>query len=121
MKKFSEWIDTLREAEKEGQSKLQTSYQDYFKAKLAKYNAKSPADLSDEEKRKFFDEISSEWESGQGVKPSAAKKVEKEEIEADKKIKKEEVEEDEKETKRPSKDVTELTGSAEDKLKKLTK
>lgn len=121
MKKFSEWIGPIREAQVNEASELQKSYQDYFKAKLAKYDAKSPADLSDEEKSKFFNEISAEWESGQGVKPAAAKKVKEEEVEAGEKAKKEAVEEKEKDTKRPAKDVTELTGSAEDKLKNLTK
>jgi hypothetical protein len=68
MKKFSEWIGMVREAELREQSDLQKSYQDYFKGKLDKFGAKSPADLSDEQKKEFFNEISKEWEKGKGVK-----------------------------------------------------
>ena len=68
MKKFSEWIGMVREAELREQSDLQKSYQDYFKSKLDKFGAKSPADLSDEQKKEFFNEISKEWEKGKGVK-----------------------------------------------------
>jgi len=74
MKKFSEWVGTLREAEKKEQSELQKSYQDYFKAKLSKYGVESPADLDEEKKKEFFSEISKDWEKGQGVKPEAKEK-----------------------------------------------
>lgn len=82
MKKFSEWIGMVREAE-HAKSDLQQSYQDYFQAKLAKYNAKSPADLDDEKKKEFFNELSADWDAGTGVKPAAKEKVEKEKKEAD--------------------------------------
>ena len=36
-------------------------YQKLFNAKLKKYGVNSPEDLSDEEKKKFFDEIDKEW------------------------------------------------------------
>ena len=57
MKKFSEWIGMVREAELREQSDLQKSYQDYFKSKLDKFGVKSPADLSDEKKKEFVNEI----------------------------------------------------------------
>ena len=82
MKKFSEFIGNIREAEEAKKSDLQKSYQDYFKAKLDKYGAKSPADLDDEKKKEFFSEISADWEAGQGVKDSAKEKVEKEKEDA---------------------------------------
>ncbi len=110
MKKFNEWIGPIREAQINEASELQKSYQDYFTAKLKKYNAESPADLDDETKKKFFNEITQEWERGKGVKPEVKEKIEKEEKEAD-----------EKEKKEPSKDVTDLEGSADDKMKDLTK
>jgi hypothetical protein len=110
MKKFSEWIEPIREAQVNEASELQKSYQDYFKAKLKKYNAESPADLDDETKKKFFNEITQEWERGQGVKPEVKEKIEKEEKEAE-----------EKEKKEPASDVTELDGSTADKMKDLTK
>jgi len=37
------------------------SYRDFFKAKLRKWKIKSPGELSDEEKKKFFNEIEREW------------------------------------------------------------
>ena len=43
-------------------SKKQKEYEDFFKAKLAEYGVESPADLSTEEKRKFFNEIEKEWD-----------------------------------------------------------
>ncbi len=36
-------------------------YQKFFNGKLAKWKIKSPAELSDEDKKKFFDEIDKEW------------------------------------------------------------
>ena len=38
-------------------------YQKLFNAKLKKYGVDSPEDLSDEEKKKFFDEIDKEWKA----------------------------------------------------------
>lgn len=46
-------------------------YKKFFDKKLAKFKVKSPAELSDEEKKKFFNEIEKEWtkdESGKLVK-----------------------------------------------------
>jgi|694.fasta_scaffold25733_8 hypothetical protein len=82
MKKFSEWIGTVREAAEAKKSELQQSYQDYFQAKLAKYGVESPADLDEEKKKEFFNEISADWDAGKGVKPAAKEKVEKEKEEA---------------------------------------
>tara|TARA_R110001599_G_scaffold74719_1_gene205913 strand:+ start:35 stop:460 length:426 start_codon:yes stop_codon:yes gene_type:complete len=36
-------------------------YQKFFDKKLAKWKVKSPAELSDEDKKKFFNEIEKEW------------------------------------------------------------
>lgn len=110
MKKFNDWVDAVRQAQMNEASELQKSYQDYFKAKLSKFGVESPAELDDEKKKEFFNEITKEWEKGKGVKASAKK-----EIEADKK------EAEEKEKKEPSKDVADLGGSAADKMKDLTK
>jgi hypothetical protein len=41
----------------------QKSYKQYFKDKLQKYGIESPADLSKDEKSKFFDEVATEWDS----------------------------------------------------------
>ncbi len=43
------------------ESDKRDAYMKFFRAKLEKYNVNSPAELSDEDKSKFFDEISSEW------------------------------------------------------------
>ncbi len=37
-------------------------YQAFFNKKLKKFGVKSPGELSDEDKKKFFDEIDKEWE-----------------------------------------------------------
>ena len=51
MKKFQDFID---EGAKE-------AYKKFFDKKLKKYGVKSPSELSDEEKKKFFDEIDKDW------------------------------------------------------------
>ena len=38
------------------------AYQKFFDAKLAKFKVKSPAELSGEQKKKFYDEVDAEWE-----------------------------------------------------------
>jgi hypothetical protein len=76
MKKFTEWIGALREAEKD-QSDLQKSYQEYFTAKLKKYGVESPADLDEEKKKEFFNEISADWDKGKGAKPEGEKDIKK--------------------------------------------
>lgn len=50
---FREWLN-----EREG---VETEYQKFFKKKLEKYGVESPAELSDEDKKKFFGEIDAEW------------------------------------------------------------
>jgi hypothetical protein len=44
-----------------GKSEKSEAYQKYFQGKLDQYDVKSPADLSDEEKKKFFDEVDAGW------------------------------------------------------------
>ncbi|WXB47950.1 hypothetical protein WCWAEYFT_CDS0248 [Vibrio phage VB_VaC_TDDLMA] len=39
------------------------SYQMYFDKMLKKYNVESPEDLSDEDKKKFFDEVDKGWKA----------------------------------------------------------
>ncbi len=75
MKKFTEWVDAVREAELLEKSDLQSSYQDYFKRKLEKFGAKSPADLNEEDRKKFFNEITNEWERGKGLKDGVTEGV----------------------------------------------
>ena len=42
-------------------TKRQDEYQEFFQKKLKDWGANSPADLSVEEKKKFFNEIEQEW------------------------------------------------------------
>lgn len=42
-------------------SPLQQAYQDYFKQKLSDYGVASPAELPDDKKSQFFNEIKKEW------------------------------------------------------------
>ena len=67
MKKFSQAIPALHEAEGAAKSELQKSYAEYFKAKLNKFGAKSPAELSPEQKSEFFNEITKDWTRGEGA------------------------------------------------------
>jgi hypothetical protein len=77
MKKFTQAIVAVHEAESAGKSELQKSYQDYFTAKLNKYGVKSPAELSEDKKSQFFSEISKDWERGQGATEAGKADVEK--------------------------------------------
>lgn len=48
-----------------GQSNIneaQSPYQEFFEKKMKEWNISSPAELSQEDKKKFFNEISSEWQ-----------------------------------------------------------
>ena len=52
--------DLLKEAKQSGDKE---AYDKFFDSKLAKYKVKSPSELSDEDKKKFYSEIENEWES----------------------------------------------------------
>lgn len=64
MKKFTEFVSALHEAETSAKSELQKSYPEYFSAKLNKFGVKSPDELTLEQKNEFFSEISKDWERG---------------------------------------------------------
>jgi len=93
MKKFTAAVTALHEAETSAKSELQKSYGEYFTAKLNKFGAKSPAELTPEQKSEFFSEISKDWERGVGAKPAGKKDVkehgvkESEEVNEEKEIK----------------------------------
>lgn len=53
-------------------SELQVAYRKFFKAKLKSYGVKSPAELSEEDKSKFFSEIKTEWSAVKGTFPEKA-------------------------------------------------
>lgn len=86
MKKFSQAIPALHEAEGAAKSELQKSYAEYFKAKLNKFGAKSPADLTPEQKTEFFNEITKDWNRGEGATKAGQADIEehgvKESVEA---------------------------------------
>lgn len=47
---------------------LKDEYQEYFNGILKKYKVDSPAELSEEDMKKFFEDVSSGWIKGQGEK-----------------------------------------------------
>lgn len=58
-------------------SELAAEYQEFFLALLQKYNVESVAELSDEDKIKFFDEIKDHYTTGKGLKDSGEEIVDK--------------------------------------------
>ncbi len=65
MKSFREFLNEKEKGK---------NYKDFFKEKLKKYSVESPDELSDEDKKKFFDEIDAEWE-GEGELDEAKKLI----------------------------------------------
>ena len=77
MKKFTDYVNSKRQlVEKEN---LQDEYQEVFQALLDKYEVDSPADLSDEDKSKFFNEISDHYKKGEGATKKGEDLVDKKE------------------------------------------
>ena len=62
MGKFRDWLREAETKNEKSEQTEQTEYQKFFAKKLEKFGVKSPAELSDEDKTKFFDEIDAEWE-----------------------------------------------------------
>jgi len=56
-----------KEGVNEKMSPLQEEYREYFKYILDCYGVKSPAKLSDEKKKEFFDNINKYWTKGKGA------------------------------------------------------
>ena len=92
MKKFNDWLSKVQEAEL---SDLQKSYREYFEAKLNKYGVKSPADLDEEQKKSFFNEITSDWEKGKGATPEGKKDVQEQGVKESESVNEAEVKTDE--------------------------
>ena len=76
MKKLSTQAPLIREAEEKALSALQKDWREYFGAKLAKFDAKSPADLDDEKKKEFFNDLKNDWERGKGATEAGKKDIE---------------------------------------------
>jgi hypothetical protein len=60
-KNLYEFKKAMEKAMKRLTMKEESKYQKFFKKKLDKWKIKSPAELTDEEKKKFFSEIETEW------------------------------------------------------------
>ena len=68
---FTEKLKQSRAIQEENEkSGKQDEYAQFFKKLLQKFNVTSPADLTDDKKKEFFDEISKGWESGEGLTPT---------------------------------------------------
>jgi len=76
MKKLSTQAPLIREAEERELSALQKDWREYFGAKLKKFDAASPADLDDEKKKEFFNDLKKDWERGQGATDAGKKDIE---------------------------------------------
>ena len=76
MKKLSTQVPLIREAEEKAMSDLQKDWRDYFGAKLAKFGVESPADLDEEKKKEFFNDLKSDWEKGKGATAAGKKDME---------------------------------------------
>ena len=76
MKKLSIQAPLIREAEERELSALQKDWREYFGAKLKKFDAASPADLDDEKKKEFFNDLKKDWERGQGATDAGKKDIE---------------------------------------------
>lgn len=77
MKKFSQTVETIREINEKELSELQKSYREYFSAKMNKFGVKSPAEMTEDQKKDFFNEITKDWEKGKGATETGKKDVEK--------------------------------------------
>ena len=110
MKKLSIHAPLIQEAETKELSNLQKDWREYFGAKLAKFGVESPAELDEEKKKEFFNDLKKDWERGQGVKAEAKDELEKDKEKAE-----------DKKAEEPAEDVADLKGSPEEKLKELTK
>jgi hypothetical protein len=56
-------IDKINTLLNEHDGKGNADYDEFYQKKLKKYGVKHPGELSDEEKKKFFNEIEKEWTS----------------------------------------------------------
>lgn len=81
---FSTFTEKLKQQrlikeEEEANSKRDT-YANFFKELLKKYNVTSPADLTDDKKKDFFNDITKGWEKGEGVTPAGEKMLDEDKV-----------------------------------------
>jgi hypothetical protein len=107
MKKFTAVVESIREINEKELSELQKSYREYFGAKMEKFGVKSPAELDDAQKKEFFNEITKDWEKGQGASEAGKKDVEEHGVKESEDVNEKEI-----------KTAEEFKAFAEDKLKK---
>lgn len=62
---FKEWL-------KEEQKKESKDYKKFFRQMLDKYGVDEPDELSDKEKKKFFDEVDKKWKADNEISESRA-------------------------------------------------
>ena len=65
MKSFREWLVESEDKKED--------YKKFFAKKLEKYGVKSPDELSDTDKKKFYDEVDAEW-TGEKEEPEVDEK-----------------------------------------------
>jgi len=63
IKNFEQYNESVNEK----LSALQEEYREYFKCILDCYGVKSPAKLSEEKKKEFFDNVAKYWTKGKGA------------------------------------------------------
>lgn len=66
MKTYKFWMqDEINEAEKSAE------YKEYFQKKLDEYKVKSPSELSDEDQKKFYEDIDAGWKADDEMNESS--------------------------------------------------
>ena len=65
--KFSKYVEADSVIVVEEKS-LKDEYQEYFSDLLKKYKVSSPAELEEEEMKKFFNDVTNGWVKGKGEK-----------------------------------------------------
>jgi|AntRauTorckE6833_2_1112554.scaffolds.fasta_scaffold110718_2 hypothetical protein len=63
---FNEALDAF--VNEQELSNLQKEYREYFQQKLEEFDVTSPAKLSDEKKKEFFNAVKAGWVIGKGAK-----------------------------------------------------
>jgi hypothetical protein len=72
IKKFGDFMKLNEEL-----SPLQKEYREFFRWMLDRYGVKSPASLSEQKKKDFFNEIQLGWVKGSGVTDKYKKEMKK--------------------------------------------
>jgi len=103
-------------AEEEGDKE---DYMKFFAGKMKKYGVKSPSELSDEDKKKFFNEIEKDWKHDEEVEVEKKEENLGKRVKARMKAEAEDEEEDEDEDPVGDSDVVQGGEPSEEELEKL--